>query len=158
REAAARAKCTNNLKQIGLALHNFHDANNVFPPGVGSVGDKRALGPWITDKNYNMDTIPANQRIRTWMNIILPYIEQDALFKTLPINPKNSVLSASNNVPVNDSSSSQVPNYLCPSDARGFVSYPGDSKYTANTYTSYAATGGIDSWSDSWPQGEGIIY
>ena len=58
REAAARAKCTNNLKQIGLGLHNFHDANNVFPPGVGAVGDKRTLGPWITDKNYNADTIP----------------------------------------------------------------------------------------------------
>jgi len=158
REAAARAKCSNNLKQIGLALHNFHDANQKFPPGVGAPGDTKSLGPWVTDKTYNADTVPAGQRIRTWMNTILPYIEQDSLYKLLPLNPKNAALSASNGVPINDTSASQVPQYLCPSDQRGFQTYPGDSKYTANAFNSYCATGGIDSSSDSWPQSEGIIY
>jgi prepilin-type N-terminal cleavage/methylation domain-containing protein/prepilin-type processing-associated H-X9-DG protein len=64
REAAARMSCSNNLKQIGLALHNYHDANNQFPPGGITNGD-----------------CCSTQGGPNWAILILPYIEQDNLFK-----------------------------------------------------------------------------
>jgi prepilin-type N-terminal cleavage/methylation domain-containing protein len=68
REAAARMSCTNNLKQIGLAFHNIHGANERFPHG-GSDGP-------------NTNCCNATTRVGwTWMYYILPYIEQDNLFR-----------------------------------------------------------------------------
>src|SRR5437899_2680459 len=64
REAAARIKCANNLKQIGLAIHNFHDVNNKLPPA--RIADQYA----------------------TWSVMLLPYIEQDNLYKTWDLTLK----------------------------------------------------------------------
>src|SRR5262245_9205115 len=58
REAAARAQCANNLKQIGLAIHNYHDARNSLPPGR---------------LNYDGGV--------TWCVLLLPYLEQENLYK-----------------------------------------------------------------------------
>jgi prepilin-type N-terminal cleavage/methylation domain-containing protein/prepilin-type processing-associated H-X9-DG protein len=72
REAAARMKCSNNLKQLGLALHTYHDTNNRFPfggecgTGLPSPGD----GDWTVDRG-------------TWLVFILPYMEGDNLFKAV---------------------------------------------------------------------------
>lgn len=64
RDAASRAKCQNNLKQIGLALHNHHDTMGAFPPGVHrSGGNPRTFEYW------------------SWMAFILPFVEQDNLYK-----------------------------------------------------------------------------
>src|SRR5262245_18808367 len=59
REAAARMKCSNNLKQLSLAMHNFHDTQGVFPWG-------RSKGALDSP---------------SWAVLILPYIEQDNLWK-----------------------------------------------------------------------------
>src|SRR5262245_55256991 len=64
REAAARMSCMNNLKQLGLALHNYHDAYNVLPPGdFCSKNPPPQYGTY-----YNGHTFAA---------LLLPYIEQN---------------------------------------------------------------------------------
>jgi prepilin-type processing-associated H-X9-DG protein len=65
REAAARAQCQNNLKQVALALHSFHDVNRYFPVGTAEPHD-----------------LPAEKRL-SWLATILPYLEQGPLFKQL---------------------------------------------------------------------------
>ena len=89
REAANRMSCTNNLKQVGMALHGHHDANGVIPAN---------LRP------------PTNNTIRIrWATFILPYIEQDALFKKY-----NQSVNWSDplNLPV---TGTRVKTYACPS-------------------------------------------
>ena len=66
REAAARAKCSNNLKQLGLALHSYHDANDRFPRGTTRTASRRPT--------------TAGTR-RTGRTCCLPYIEQDNVYK-----------------------------------------------------------------------------
>jgi prepilin-type N-terminal cleavage/methylation domain-containing protein/prepilin-type processing-associated H-X9-DG protein len=74
REAAARSQCQNNLKQIGLAMHQFHDANGNFPPGEAAANDK-SFG---------------------WGTYILPFIEQQDIYDkvsaeyTLFIDPRGA--------------------------------------------------------------------
>jgi len=70
REAAARSQCSNNLKQIGLALHNYHDTNNSFP-----------LGNTAAPKTY-----------WAWSILLLPYLEQQNLYNQL--NPMSNGLQA----------------------------------------------------------------
>jgi prepilin-type N-terminal cleavage/methylation domain-containing protein/prepilin-type processing-associated H-X9-DG protein len=69
REAASRIQCTNNLKQLGLALHAFHDAHRKFPPGQV----KGALPEW---------RIPVAGLNHGWAPFILPHIEERNLYQT----------------------------------------------------------------------------
>jgi len=95
REAAARMKCTNNLKQIGLALHNYHQANGSFPVGV----KENLAGP------------DGQSDRRCWMQFILPQVEQDNIARGVEDYIKKSpyVVYA----PVSYVS---IPVFLCPSD------------------------------------------
>jgi prepilin-type N-terminal cleavage/methylation domain-containing protein/prepilin-type processing-associated H-X9-DG protein len=72
REAAARMKCSNNLKQIGVALHSYHDANMYFPPGY-------------VDGNTNPNLTPDNDVGPGWgwASFLLPYVEQGNLFNQI---------------------------------------------------------------------------
>ena len=154
REAAGRAKCGNNLKQIGLGLHNYHDTAQSFPPGLGAQGDARR----VTPSSFSGVTIPADLRVRTWTHALLPNLEQNALFSQLPLDPVNAAASAMYNVPVNDLSGTPVTMYVCPSDPLGPRTYLAAGTDKAQSYTDYAGVGGIDSWSNNWPMSEGMLF
>src|SRR5262245_27139792 len=71
REAAARMSCSNNLKQIGLAIHNFHDTERTLP--INRYGDYNASsaygGPFYTSSSWS------------FLAVLLPYVEQENLYR-----------------------------------------------------------------------------
>jgi prepilin-type N-terminal cleavage/methylation domain-containing protein/prepilin-type processing-associated H-X9-DG protein len=95
REAAARAQCVNNLKQIGLALQNYHDSYRSFPPGYVSNYD-----------SAGNDTGPG----WGWAAFILPQMEQQNLYNAIQFN-QNIEAAANSSVRVQP-----VKSYICPSD------------------------------------------
>jgi prepilin-type N-terminal cleavage/methylation domain-containing protein len=107
REAAYRAKCQNNLKQIGIALHSYHTNHNVFPSGIVS----QLADPNWTYQIGNTNSYP-DELGPGWsfFAFLLPYIEQDNLYRqidlTKPIaDPANAAARRTT-----------VPTYVCPSD------------------------------------------
>jgi prepilin-type N-terminal cleavage/methylation domain-containing protein/prepilin-type processing-associated H-X9-DG protein len=108
REAARRAGCVNNLKQIGIALHNYIDAMNVFPPGYVSAINPTVVDPCDFDQeNQNdIDFGPG----WAWGSMILSQMDQAPLFNAINFNL--SVAYAANDT----CSWTSLSIYLCPSD------------------------------------------
>jgi prepilin-type N-terminal cleavage/methylation domain-containing protein len=111
REAARRTQCRNNMHQLGLALHNYHDAHNVFPPGKGRDA---AIG----------------RDVHSWMTCILPYVDEAALY-----NAYNSSREA-NIAPNYTVIGSKLAQYWCPSNPDPqFHSPYGQTCYAGNQGT-----------------------
>ena len=143
REAARRAQCVNNLKQIGLALHNYEGSQQVLPSGYVSSFDSTGtdLGPgW------------------GWAAMLLPRLEQSPLFASLNF-------SVGVEVPANSTSRLVILNaFLCPSD-RVEPSWPAVSRDPATgvayqTICSVAPSNyvGMSGVSEPGPDGEGLFY
>jgi prepilin-type N-terminal cleavage/methylation domain-containing protein len=98
REAARRSSCSNNFKQLGIAVHNYHDTMNVLPPGVYANGLNASM--------------PTNPRNMSWMPSLLPFMEQGTLFDKLEPYMKTRASSDFPSVYMN----TILKGFVCPSD------------------------------------------
>jgi prepilin-type N-terminal cleavage/methylation domain-containing protein len=140
REAARRAQCINNFKQLGLALHNYHDTNTVFPPSYLTLpGGNAVMGSPSADG----DTGPG----WTCLMLMLPQLEQTNLYNSFNINLPCWA-------PQNATPAKQTLNvFLCPSATNGTGTYSvvGGSGNVLATFArgNYVANAGrIDCWDD----------
>jgi prepilin-type N-terminal cleavage/methylation domain-containing protein len=115
REAAARVRCANNLKQVGLALHAYHDAIGGFPPGHRDPRPLPDFGPgW------------------GWAAYLLPYLEQDNLYRALGVNSQQ-LGGGANLAPATPLTQTALGVFICPSDpgplTNPYYDFHGKSNY-----------------------------
>jgi len=103
REAASRAKCQNNLKQMGLAFYNYHDSFQTLPPGY------IAASAWV---DGTTDTSPG----WAWGAYILPYLEQTSLYELYTSGSTFSTGGADVAAFFSANAATIVPTFLCPAD------------------------------------------
>jgi prepilin-type N-terminal cleavage/methylation domain-containing protein len=135
RDAAARVQCSNNLKQIGLAVHNFENTTGKVP------------GAWIDDRN----AWPNREDTTMWF-LLLPYIEQNAIF-TLGSSAGNSVIAGNGfrtESPYFDVATRSVKSYLCPGDPSAFTD--------TRTSTLYPLIGGSGDYATSNYAGNMLVF
>lgn len=133
REAARRSNCKNNLKQLGVGLHNYHDVYDTFPGHpVACVEDPP-------------QTSGTNHQGKCWegwsgLSVILPYIEEQAVYEQADFDWYWDNTSPHNNRPVNRAT---ITTFLCPSDP-----YSNKKPQGSSAPTSYMLSGGpVSGWS-----------
>jgi len=136
REAARRMQCNNNLKQIGIALHNYHDTHRIFPPA----------SHW--DRSTNIEERNPNQLRENWVIMMLPYFEQQGLFDAFDLQ---QYITAPVNQPAR---SIELAGMKCPSDAYSEKPFMGSSNSMTNRMGdnwargNYAANGALGYMTD----------
>jgi prepilin-type N-terminal cleavage/methylation domain-containing protein/prepilin-type processing-associated H-X9-DG protein len=130
REAAARTQCTNNLKQMGLALQSYHDANNCYPSGGTNTNNIlyiNGIPATGTVPNQNPNVV----QTASWAFSILPYIEQNNVYNTNVANNNNG-----NSNPV---TAAVIKTFFCPSrrnpiavNGYGMMDYAGSCENDGN--------------------------
>ncbi|MBV10311.1 DUF1559 domain-containing protein [Rubinisphaera sp.] len=120
REAARRSSCKNNLKQIGLALHNYHDTHKLFPPG--------GIGIRLSDGSLQFREANDPVNLVGWGTFLLPFVEQGALYDQISSRLFSSNSPGGGTAWYNDTGANSVNDvhattpintYTCPSDITG---------------------------------------
>jgi prepilin-type N-terminal cleavage/methylation domain-containing protein/prepilin-type processing-associated H-X9-DG protein len=135
REAARRAQCSNNLKQMGLAMHNYHTASNTFPPG-GSANSAYSAGYIVSWGTWSAQAL------------MLGYMEQQPLYNAANFNWATAMSPAWN---INSTvTCSNVAVFLCPSDGMSPVPTM-NQQFTGETNNYLASMGTTTNYSATWP-------
>ena len=156
REAAARIQCQNNLKQIGLALQDYHGSYNRFPSGI-MVPNGTAQSGSINPAQASCPQPPILNSFASWLTSILPYMEQENLYF--------QVLDFSDDLTERDYSycgspgapgAQVIPGYICPSD------YVPETTIQYGSYSfgvnSYFANAGTSAWPVATASFNGVMY
>jgi prepilin-type processing-associated H-X9-DG protein len=148
REAAARTQCLNNLKQLALAAHNYHNNYNRFPSGLNYPGEEKDGWQSAPDPNNYFG-----------LNVALfSYYEQDNLFKQLVLNkPDNHYVNANGPTSIG---ATVIPTLICPSDGSFPPEYVGNDGTLYLGLTSYGGCSGSSATTDDATQSlqNGVFY
>jgi prepilin-type N-terminal cleavage/methylation domain-containing protein/prepilin-type processing-associated H-X9-DG protein len=126
REAARRTQCKNNLKQIGLALHNYHDTSLTLPPGA--------------IQNFTGNA----QNEASWISMILPGLDQGPLFNRANFSSCFGCTAGPGN-PAYEITSVSIPMMLCPSDVDAGLAF---NAYRRGNYVGNSGIGPLHSVND----------
>jgi prepilin-type N-terminal cleavage/methylation domain-containing protein/prepilin-type processing-associated H-X9-DG protein len=107
REAARRAQCTNNLKQIGLALHNYESSQSVFPPGGVTPADEITQSMWGGLNSAN---------VASWRALVIPFMEGNTIYNAINFSTPLNDTTAGVNSTQWTALMTVTNSWLCPSD------------------------------------------
>jgi prepilin-type N-terminal cleavage/methylation domain-containing protein len=157
RDSVARLQCQNNLHQIGVALHNYHDQYKRFPAGLSVPVNNGASGDITVNAPGAPLQAPVPDQFASWLTSILPYMEQGALY--------DQVYAASAGLTQRDYSycgSATAPGaqvvaaYQCPSDNIPEAVIPYDQYFFA--VNSYFANAGTSAWPFPTASFNGVMF
>lgn len=129
REAARRTQCRNNLKQVGLALHNYHNSHDGFP--IGHVP----------------------HTLWSWQSMTLPYLDQSPLYARIDYNTPDDCFTANVLLGPDDPGAVTVAVYQCPSDPASGRTYTLEPTFGFHTPTDYLGQAGANLGTD-----DGVFY
>jgi prepilin-type N-terminal cleavage/methylation domain-containing protein/prepilin-type processing-associated H-X9-DG protein len=148
REAARRLSCVNNLKQIGIALLNYHDQMGAFPPGYSSFWKRDGQDSGIAEDDIGPGW--------AWGSMILPQLEQGALYQSINFNL--TLTDAQNQT----AQLTRMSAYLCPSDTPPLSVSVRDGTNSQTLYTvgtgNYVGVYGIGEIGEAPGAGAGLFF